>query len=429
MIRFLVLIALVVACQVDQDQVTDTAAKTYDVEGEQWTRTTLDFPRASIDTEFVPYHSFWFLFWGNSTPLNECVAVNVDSRLADIHQQWVDDKVEDLINGETEFPKLQQRIKDSSDPRGEATSWLFETIKHVGFANKTKAYRRPAIIDNGAQVLCVSIYDRGDRRIERNLEGTSVNMFSFWDGQEAMRVGCGPKRATGGGIAEGAIACHNIDDELVFETDNFGSDSFLEKRGGRFNANITAEIRRSSFEQVSNGRVKIVAQSLSREHFAFFPYHAKEKGEYKFSSSGNTRNFDRVLSLKTHEDILLPCEEGFRKEFRCRELGVKYGACQPAKEADKERAICKLSGRGILINYGNNDVLRVANCEYNGGPGHFYCSDTDKVYFERYGVYTKKGAQAQEISETKQEEESEDPPSVPEAVPPEGGGYGAENVD
>lgn len=367
--KFLLLLVLSVACQIDQAEVSDTAAKTYNVEGKRWTRTTSSKPRDSINPKFVPNRTVLFfpIAYGE-TPLSECVAVDVDRTGAEAYRQWLADKVDDLINGKTDFPVLQQRINNNADDDAKieaAKLWLFKTIADTGFAKKTRDYRRPSIIDNGAKVLCVSIYDPGGDRL-------SVNMFSFWDGQKAKRVGCIKE--------QGDFVCRDINDQEVWRSSNFGDSDFT--------SSVNSEIRQASFDGVNTkGRVKVVAQSLKMEHRAFNVYNTRSVNEYSFSKSGNTKNFTRVVLIKNGENVLRPCDEGRSDEFTCKELGVKtHAACQYDGAQDQTYRMCKLSGRGMLIMYSDDDILRVATCKYHKEALHFYCSDSDTVYFERYGV-------------------------------------------
>ena len=381
-----IMLVLLVACQVDQTQLSDTTAETYDVEGQQWTRTTNDRPWASVDPKFVANRVGWFLFWGWSSPLNECVAVDINLGGAVEYQRWLTAKVEDLLDGVDEFPKLYLSNKEA------AKRWLFKEIKHTGFAGKTRDYRRPSIVDNGAKVLCVSIYELGGDRL-------SVNMFSFWDGQKAIRVGCRNR--------SGNFVCHDINDQEVWRSNDFAGN-------GDFISNVN-EIRQTTFEGVSYGRVKINVQSLGKDYLAFLPFRARELNEYNFGPSGNTRNFTEIVSIKTGEAVLRPCEDGFRDEVKCKELGVKtHAACNYDGADEQERPMCKIDGRGMLIKYSDDDILRVANCEYQEQAEHFYCSDQDEVYFERYGVKvikkkeTEPPAPAPEDDPQDEEEEEEE---------------------
>ena len=379
-----------VACQVDQTQVSDTAAKTSDVEGEQYTRTTNDESWALINPEFVPNRVGWFLFWGWSTSLNECVAVDLNLSGAVEYQRWLTGKVDDLLDGVEQFPNLSISSEQS------AKYWLFKPMAHTGFAKRTRDYRRPSIIDKGAKVLCVSLYDPGGER-------SSINMFSFWDGQKAMRIGC---RNEGGNFV-----CRDINDQEIWQSNDFASD-------GDFISKVT-EIRQATFEGVGYGRVKINSQSLSGKYLAFFPFHAKKLNEYTFLADGKkTQNFTNVVSVKTNEAVLRPCKEGFRDEVKCKELGVKtHAACNYEGADEQTRPMCKLDGRGMLIKYSDDDILRVANCGYNNGAQHFYCSDQDKVYFERYGVWiVKKKDQKSETSPESEPPETDPPPEEEELL-------------
>lgn len=144
------------------------------------------------------------------------------------YQRWLIGKVDDLLDGVDEFPNLSLSSEQS------AKHWLFKPIAHIGFAKKTRNYRRPSIIDNGAKVLCVSIYDLGGDRL-------SINMFSFWNGQKATRVGCRNENSN--------FVCRDINDQEVWRSNDFAGN-------GDFISNVN-EIRQTTFEGVAYGRVKL----------------------------------------------------------------------------------------------------------------------------------------------------------------------------
>ena len=358
--RVLLLSALVWACQIDQAEVSSVAGMAYgDEEGQKWTRSTSDSPVDSFNPEFIPYMG------EQSAPYNECVAVDIEQTGAEIYERWLSEKIDELIQGQTEFLKFPPSLNRDEEQaqRDEAGQWLFGAIDPV-VADMARDYRRPSIIDNGeAKVLCVSVYDTRGRR-------SSVNMFSFWDGQKAMRVGCSKVQSD--------FVCRDVDDRVVYQSNAFG--------GGDLASSVANMILGARFDKVSNGRVKIVAQSLREEHVAFFPHQAKEYPEFA-TDRNRTRNFNGIASVKTTgDDVITPCEQGFYPEVRCKELGVKSHACS-YRDATSENLMCKREEGGILIKYEHKDILRVVNCEYNTGAQHFYCSDRNTVYFERYGVW------------------------------------------
>ena len=85
----------------------------------------------------------------------------------------------------------------------------------------------------------------------------------------------------------------------------------------------------------------------------------------------------------------------FKKVSVCNDLfrNPHNGFCSKELKS-QEIQVCKLEGRGILIKRAKDDILRVANCEYQPHAKHFYCSGKEpgsdeppKIYFERYGVF------------------------------------------
>ena len=87
---------------------------------------------------------------------------------------------------------------------------------------------------------------------------------------------------------------------------------------------------------------------------------------------------------------------GFKKVPVCEDLFLNpyNGNCN---KKPSQISVCKLRGRGILIKWGKDKILRVANCEYQPHAKHFYCSGKEpgitdkppKIYFERYGVFVE----------------------------------------